>query len=89
MVEFRGKYVGEEGIEAYVLIQTEIMQQASVAAAVRRIPGVSDAVAVIGPYDVIARVVAEDIPSLGKLVITKMQSVAGVLRTITCPVVHI
>ncbi|MDJ0497172.1 MAG: Lrp/AsnC ligand binding domain-containing protein [Acidimicrobiia bacterium] len=76
-------------MEAYVLIQTEILQQASVADAVGKIPGVGSTAAVIGPYDVIARVAAEDIPSLGKLVITRIQSATGVLRTITCPVVHL
>lgn len=65
------------------------MKQAAVAAAVEKIPGVAGTVAVIGPYDVIARVGAADIPSLGRLVITRIQSVAGVVRTITCPVVHL
>ena len=32
---------------------------------------------------------ADDVDSLGKLVVTKIQAVEGVTRTLTCPVVHL
>jgi DNA-binding Lrp family transcriptional regulator len=76
-------------IEAYVLIQTDIGKPSQVAAEVRKIHGVATAVVVAGPYDVFARVGADDVDSLGKLVVTKIQAVEGVTRTLTCPVVHI
>ena len=50
-------------IDAYILIQTEIGMMAQVAASLRQIPGVSNAVVVTGPYDVIARVTAVDMDS--------------------------
>ncbi len=75
--------------EAYVLIQTAIQKPPEVAAEVRKIPGVATTVVVVGPYDAIARVAADDIDSLGKLVVTKIQAVEGVTRTLTCQVVHL
>ena len=75
-------------VEAYVLIQTEIARPARLAAEVSRIPGVGTAALVMGPYDVIARVEAPDVDSLGKLVVNKLQAVEGVTRTLTCPVVR-
>lgn len=76
-------------IEAYVLIQTEIAKLAQIAAAIRRIPEVGAADVVAGPYDVIARVGAADVDAVGRLVLTKIQGVEGVARTLTCPVVHL
>lgn len=76
-------------IEAYVLIQTDIQKPPQVAAEVRKIPGVATAVVVVGPYDAIARTKADDVDSLGKLVVTKIQAVEGVTRTLTCQVVHL
>lgn len=75
-------------IEAYVLIQTEIGKPPQVAEAVSQISDVTSAVVVTGPYDVVARVAAPDMDSLGKLFASKIQSVEGVTRTLTCPVVH-
>jgi DNA-binding Lrp family transcriptional regulator len=88
-VESKGQCRGGEVIEAFVLIQTDIEKPLQVAAEVRKIPGVATAVVVAGPYDAIARVVADDVDSLGKLVVTKIQAVEGVTRTLTCPVVHL
>jgi len=76
-------------IDAYVLIQTEIGIMAEVAANVRQISGVSSAVVVAGPYDVMARVAAVDLDSIGRLIVSEIQVIDGVVRTLTCPVVHL
>ncbi len=76
-------------IEAYVLIQTEIGKAAKVVAEVKEIPGVTRAVVVTGPYDVLVDVAAADLDSLGKLTLSEIQAVNGVSRTVTCPVVHL
>ena len=76
-------------VEAFVLIQTEIGKQLPVATRVSRIHGVATAVVVTGPYDVIARLTADDFDSLGKKVVSTIQAVDGVARTLTCPVVHL
>ncbi len=76
-------------VQAYVLIQTEVGKAAVVAEEVRSIPGVEAADDVTGPYDVIVKASAEDVDSLGKLVVARIQSVGGITRTLTCPVVNL
>jgi DNA-binding Lrp family transcriptional regulator len=76
-------------IAAYILIQTEPGKAAAVAAALRDVPGVSETASVAGPYDVIARAEAPDIDDLGTLAASRIQALAGVRRTLTCPVVHL
>ena len=76
-------------VQAYVLIQTEVGKAAVVAEEVRKIPGVDTADDVTGPYDVIVRASSDDVDSLGKLVVARIQAVDGITRTLTCPVVHL
>ena len=76
-------------IEAYVLIQAKIGKLASVAAEASRIGQVATAAVIAGPYDMIVRVAAEDVDSLGKLVVSKIQIIDGVTRTLTCPILHL
>ena len=58
-------------IEAYVLIQTEIGKAAQVVAEVKEIPGVTRAVVVAGPYDVLAHVSARTWTHSGRLPSTR------------------
>jgi uncharacterized protein with GYD domain len=51
--------------------------------------GVISSEAVTGPYDVVVFVEAEDVDALGQLVITSIQPVEGIVRTLTCPVIKI
>ncbi|MBV9141343.1 MAG: Lrp/AsnC ligand binding domain-containing protein [Pseudonocardiales bacterium] len=76
-------------VQAYILIQTEVGKAAAVAAAVSCLPGVTSAEDVTGPYDVIVRAEAIDVDQLGQLVVARVQTVAGITRTLTCPVVHL
>jgi DNA-binding Lrp family transcriptional regulator len=76
-------------IAAYVLIQTEVGKAAGVAAALRDLPGVAEAESVTGPYDVIARAQARNIDELARLIVSRVQTLGGVARTLTCPVVHL
>jgi DNA-binding Lrp family transcriptional regulator len=82
-----GQEVAE--VQAYILIQTEVGKAAQVAKEVREIVGVDAAEDVTGPYDVIVRASAGNVDDLGKLVVAKIQSVDGITRTLTCPVVHL
>ena len=75
-----------DGVMAYVLIQTAV-NAAQVAGDIRQIEGVESAEDVSGPYDVIVRAVAPDMDSLGQLVVSKIQTVEGITRTLTCPIV--
>jgi DNA-binding Lrp family transcriptional regulator len=76
-------------MEAYVLIQTEVGRATEVARAVAGIHGVGAAEAVVGPYDVIIRVQAESVDALGKRVVSRIQLIDGVARTLTCPIIHL
>jgi len=76
-------------VRAFVLIQTESGKTGRVAQEIATIQGVSSAVVVTGPYDIIAVVQAASIDSLGKMVVSRIQGVKGITRTLTCPVVHI
>ncbi|HEV8653479.1 MAG TPA: Lrp/AsnC ligand binding domain-containing protein [Actinomycetes bacterium] len=73
-------------LSAYVLIQTEVGKAAHVAQAVSDLDGVESAEDVTGPYDVIARVQAPGMDELGRLVVSRVQVVDGVTRTLTCTV---
>lgn len=76
-------------VTAYILIQTEVGKAADVAAAVADIAGVVTAEDVTGPYDVIARAEAGDVDQLGQMVVSKVQLIPGITRTLTCPVVRL
>ena len=76
-------------VRAYVLIQTEVGQGGRVAREVAEIQGTGSTVPVAGPYDVIAIVEAASMDALGKMVVSRIQSVKGVTRTLTCTVVQI
>lgn len=76
-------------VQAYILIQAEVGKAAEVVTAIKGIDGVTDAEDVTGPYDVIVKAEAENVDELGKLVVAKIQSVPGITRTLTCPVVHL
>ena len=76
-------------VQAYILIQTEVGKAAAVASAIAEIGGVTQAEDVTGPYDVIVRAEANNVDELGKLVVARIQAVAGITRTLTCPVVHL
>jgi DNA-binding Lrp family transcriptional regulator len=76
-------------VRAYVLIQTEVGKAASVASKVAEIPGVTMAEDVTGPYDVIVQAEADSVDDLGKMVVSRVQLIEGITRTLTCPVVRL
>ena len=84
-----GSVEAMQAVQAYVLIQAEAGRTASVGAWLTKIAGVISADIVTGPYDVIARVEADTIDSLGKLAVARIQAVEGITRTPTCPIVRI
>lgn len=74
-------------VAAYVLIQTEVGRSDEVAGVIAGLPGVVSAENVTGPYDVIVRVEAPELNDLGPLVLSRIQAVDGITRTVTCTVV--
>ena len=77
------------GVRAYVLIQTEVGKAATVATKVAEIPGVVQAEDVTGPYDVIAEAEAETVDDLGRIIVSRVQLIEGITRTLTCPVLNL
>ena len=73
-------------VNAYILVQTEVGKAAQVTDQIKNLNGVVNADGVTGPYDVIARVEAEDLDGLAKKIVMPMQEIEGITRTLTCPV---
>jgi DNA-binding Lrp family transcriptional regulator len=74
-------------VQAYVLVQTEVGKAAEVAKSIAAIKGVTLAEDVTGPYDVIVRAEGPTVDELGTLVVSSIQAVPGITRTLTCPIV--
>jgi DNA-binding Lrp family transcriptional regulator len=70
-------------VKAFILIDTSPGKARDVAGKLRQVQGISMAHAVTGPHDIIAIAEAPDVTSLGALVVQKIQSVAGVNRSLT------
>jgi DNA-binding Lrp family transcriptional regulator len=76
-------------VQAYILIQTEVGKARDVAVTIREISGVIRVDAVTGPYDVIVLTEARSVDELASMIISRVQSVSGITRTLTCSVVHL
>ncbi len=75
-------------ISAFIFVECAQGKSLEVAEKIGKITGVRDAYAVTGPYDVIAFVSAPNFSDLGEVVVKKIQSIPGVLRTLTNIVVE-
>lgn len=70
-------------IQAFVLVQTDVGKAASVATEIARIPGVSSAEDVVGPYDVVVRAGAAA-PDEFSALMDRIRQVPGITRVLTC-----
>ncbi len=76
-------------VRGYVLIQTEVGRAAAVSELATAVEGVVDADNVTGPYDVVIQAEADTVDDLGRLVVARIQTIPGITRTVTCPVVRL
>jgi DNA-binding Lrp family transcriptional regulator len=76
-------------VQAYILIQTEVGKAREVALAIKGLAGVVRVDAVTGPYDVVVLTEARSVDELGKMIVSNVQLVPGITRTLTCSVVHL
>ena len=76
-------------VSAYILIQTEVGRASHVTRELGGVKGIVQVDGVTGPYDVIARGEAADLDELAKAIVMPIQSVEGVTRTLTCPVLSL
>lgn len=71
-------------VRAYVLMTLEPGKAMDVVLRMRKEPGVLQVDAITGEYDAIAQIQAEDVRGIGTLIVDRIQSFSGVVRTITC-----
>lgn len=69
---------------AYVLIEAEAGQVATVIATLRALPGITIADPVTGPYDIIVTIETPDQRDIGRLVMNELHGIPGIKRTVTC-----
>ena len=69
-----------------MLIQTDVGRAEVVAKQLAELAGVRSAEYVTGPYDVVVRVCADTMDDLQQTVVPSVQQVAGITRTLTCPI---
>ncbi|HBG47806.1 MAG TPA: AsnC family transcriptional regulator [Deltaproteobacteria bacterium] len=70
-------------VEAYVFIECEHAKSKEVLDKLLQIGGVKDARIVTGPYDLIALVAASNFKVLGDVLISRIQSIQYVKKTLT------
>ncbi len=70
--------------KAYVLMEVAPGHVPAVAAALRDVPGLVSVDSVMGPFDIILVVLADDLAAAGDLVTEHVHSISGVVRTVTC-----
>jgi DNA-binding Lrp family transcriptional regulator len=75
-------------VQAYILVQTEVGMADQVAKGVSAIEGVIRVDIVTGPYDVVVLTEAASGEHLRALVVSKVQRVPGITRTLTCSILN-
>ncbi|MEM2282807.1 MAG: Lrp/AsnC ligand binding domain-containing protein [Candidatus Hadarchaeales archaeon] len=76
-------------VQAYVLITVAIGKVKKVADDLKKLPAVKSVHVVTGPYDIVAFVEADDLPTLTGAVVKGIHKVKGVVDTNTCIVVEV
>lgn len=70
-------------LKAFVLMNTELGQEASVVEALSHMEGVKKAYAVYGIYDVIAEIEADSMDDVRNIVFSRIRQLANVRSTVT------
>lgn len=70
-------------MKAYVLMNTELGQEADVVSSLQGVEGIQAAHALYGIYDVIAEVEADSMEKIKEIVFTKIRRLENVRTTIT------
>ena len=82
------QHVSESKVAAFILVEAKSGQALSVSRQMAEIEGVVASYTVTGPFDLIVHVEAADFRSVAQVVVTEIQKLAGVARTLTCLVVE-
>lgn len=70
-------------MKAFVLINTELGQEATVVESLEHVPGITDVQALYGIYDVIAEVEADSMDKVKEIVFNSIRRLESVKTTIT------
>ena len=70
--------------QAFVLIETSVGRTKEVLAALKQVRDVTSVDAVTGPYDLIAVVQGNDLNAVGEAVTSRIHTIPGIARTVTC-----
>ena len=70
-------------MKAFVLINTELGQEATVVESLEHVPGITDIQALYGIYDVIAEVEADSMDKVKEIVFNNIRRLESVKTTIT------
>ena len=70
--------------KSFILIEVQVGRANNVADSLRSLQEVTSAEVVTGPYDIIASIQVSDMAAMADLVTSQMQSIRGVIKTITC-----
>ena len=73
---------------AYIMIETAAGKSRDVTKALRSVPAVETVSVVTGPFDIIAVVTAPDLNVIGELIPSRIHTIDGVARTLTCFVLN-
>jgi DNA-binding Lrp family transcriptional regulator len=76
-------------MKAYVLIKIRTGEIEEAIRQMHSVPGVVEANATFGPYDGVAVVEAQDVKTIGRVVVQEIQPIVGVLETLTCLVIDL
>jgi DNA-binding Lrp family transcriptional regulator len=71
-------------MKAYVLVKIRPGSIEEVVRNMQRLPEVVEANPTFGPYDAVAAIQADTIGHLGRLVNVRIQSIPGIVETLTC-----
>jgi len=70
-------------VAAYIFVEATQGKAIEICGEIGKIKGVKSAHAVTGPYDIIVLVEGDDVNVLGEFIVSRIQNVPGVLRTMT------
>ena len=76
-------------VNAYILTTVAPGKTSDAARIITKVKGVKATHVVTGPYDIIVYAEASDLDTLGNLVVSKIQAVDGVQRSLTCVAVSL
>ena len=69
---------------AYLLVNTQSGKDRSVLEELKKIEGVSQAHICTGLHDIICYIEEADLKTMGEILISKVRSIDGVTKTVTC-----